>query len=107
MQLCYKYFDEAKLKQPNSKSLGNLMYIFAACMLVVAIVGWLYIPEVQNVDTRERANTIWPSWWVENKTLEELAEGRQHVVPEDRVGLKERFARLRKRFRKRFTSQQD
>ena len=102
MQLTYMKFDHEGLRKPNSSDLGYLMYIFAFFMLLVAIIAWLYIPRVQSEGGRDRATTCIcvPGHIVPPKTLEELAEGREKVEPEDRVGSKERVDALRKRLRR-------
>lgn len=100
MQLTYQYFDNRGLKDPNSPSLGYLMYLFSGCMLVVAIVGWIYIPDVQTGE-RERRKGIFRRWWAVNISLEELAKGRSEVEPANRVGFLERMRDIRSYFSER------
>ena len=78
------------------------MYLFAGFMLLVAVFGWLYIPDVQIGGPRDKANTCIPSWWAPNKTLEVLAEGRAKMSDEEKVGSKERLLALRGKVRQRF-----
>ena len=96
------YFDHENLKNPNSLDLGYIMYIFSAFMLIVAVIAWLYIPRVQERETEQANNLCIPSSIVINKTLEDLAEGREGEVREDRVGVKERVGALRKRLRAKY-----
>ena len=98
VQIAYIYFDNGGLTTPNSASLGKLMYIFAAFMLLVAIVAWAYIPNVQKQGPRVQAESRWnPGHIVENEKLEDLAEGRKLQTAEQKVGFRARLATLRRR----------
>ena len=76
-------------------------------MFLVAVTAWLYIPRVQDDRAqRNRAeDTCVPSWIMENKTLEDLAEGREKVDEIDRVGWKARTGVLRRRVGRLFRGQ--
>ena len=103
VQIAYQHFGHGHLTEPDSLALGHIMYLFAGFMLIVAVIAWLYIPDVQLSGSRDKANTCIPSYWVENQTLEILGDGRDKIaVVEDRVGFKERFGALRKRISSRF-----
>lgn len=77
------------------------MYSFAGCMLVVAVLGWIYIPDVQTGE-RERRRGRFRHWWAENISLEELAKGRSAVAEADRVGFSERMRDFRRYWSERF-----
>ena len=104
MQLTYHYFDHKRLRDMNSLSLGYLMYLFSGCMLLVADVAWIYIPDVQLDHPKIKATTCIPSTWVENKTLEDLGKGRAAVDPSERVGLVQRVRAVRALMASRFGS---
>lgn len=72
VQLAFLFFDKGGIKDPNSMALANIIFMFAAFMLVGAVVSWAWIPSVQVRD-EEKPRAL------RTMTLEELGGGLQCV----------------------------
>ena len=94
VQLAFLFFDKGGIKDPNSMALGKIIFMFAAFMLVGAVVSWAWIPSVQDREL-EKPHAL------RTMTLEELGGGLQCVKEEDRVGIRNQVRGIRKRIRRR------
>jgi len=92
------------MKDPNSKALGKIIFIFAVCMFLGALISWVWIPGVQEravVDGVVDENVHVKKGKLRTKTLEELGGGRACVGEEERVGIRAAGRGFRKRVKRR------
>jgi PHS family inorganic phosphate transporter-like MFS transporter len=106
VQLAFLFFDEGGIKDPNSKALGKIIFVFAVFMAVGAVVSWVWVPGVQErgwvgevVDGDGDAGGGKGN--LRTRTLEELGGGRACVGEEERVGVRDVGRKVRKRVRRR------
>jgi PHS family inorganic phosphate transporter-like MFS transporter len=99
VQLAFLFFEKGGIKDPNSKALGKIIFIFAVFMFCGAWVTWAWIPGVQERDTD--VDGVEKKGRLRTKTLEELGGGRACVGEEERVGVRAIGRAVRKRVRRR------
>jgi PHS family inorganic phosphate transporter-like MFS transporter len=93
VQLAFLFFDKGGIKDPNSMALAKIIFMFAAFMLVGAVISWAWIPSVQDRDVERPCK-------LRTMTLEELGGGLQCVKEEGRVGIRAQGREVRKRVRR-------
>jgi len=95
VQLAFLFFDGGGMKDPNSKALGKIIFIFAVFMMIGSVLSWAWIPGVQERDVDGKKGKL------RTRTLEELGGGRACVGEEERVGVRAMGRGVRKRARRR------
>jgi PHS family inorganic phosphate transporter-like MFS transporter len=99
VQLAFLFFDNGGIKDPNSKALGKIVFIFAVFSAVASWLSWVWIPGVQerdaDVDGEGKKGKL------RTRTLEELGGGRACIGEEERVGVRAVGKGVRKRVRRR------
>ena len=99
VQLAFLFFDKGGIKDPNSKALGKIIFVFSVFMGIGGLVSWAWIPGVQERDTD--VDGVESMGKLRTKTLEELGGGRACVGEEERVGVRAMGRGMRKRVRRR------
>jgi hypothetical protein len=82
------------MKDPDSKALGYIIFLFAGFMLLGGFVSWAWIPSVQ-----ERGDS--KPHRLQAKTLEVLGGGMNMMSEDAKVGMRAQGRTLRNRFQRK------
>jgi PHS family inorganic phosphate transporter-like MFS transporter len=99
VQLAFLFFDGGGMKDPNSRALGKIIFIFAVFMAIGSVVSWVWIPGVQERDTDVDGEVR--KGKLRTRTLEELGGGRACVGEDEKVGVRAAGRGVRKRVKRR------
>jgi PHS family inorganic phosphate transporter-like MFS transporter len=92
----------------NPMRQGLIFLLFGSFMFLGAIYAWAYLPEVQREvveEVMQQDGSTRQVRYLQNKTLEELGEGRERARQEGEIlTVREKWAELKRRGRRRLSS---
>ncbi|CAI6088409.1 unnamed protein product [Clonostachys chloroleuca] len=90
-----------KVSKPGSTSLGYVFLVFGGVMALGALFAWVWIPSMQNPRAEGESLVL------QNKTLEELAEGVERYRSDGQViGMRDNFKAVYKALHQRLPHRQ-